>query len=162
MIRHFCMNIEGAIANAKDLKGCITVDGKTLATVKEIRDFMRKQLAMGRKVLPMCRCSNFDYQKGCLGHEKPEKWLTLKHLGLNIPTEVEYEGKELVTVGLDIEQLVEVWRKTFDLYDCIIWLITDKDTIETLSKSTIPSIKSIKELFAEYEVYFWDEENADK
>lgn len=162
MIQHLCMNIEGAIANAKDLIGCITVDGKTLATVKEIRAFLRKQLAMGRRVLPMCRCSNFDYQKGCLGHEKREKWLTLKHLGLNIPTEVEYEGKELVTVGLDIEQLVGVWRKTFALYDCIIELITDKNTIEKLSKSFMPSMKSIKELFAEYEVYFWDEENAEK
>ena len=69
MIRHLCMNIEGAIANAKDLKGAIAVDGETLNTVKEIRSFLRRQLAMGRRVLPTCRCSNFDYQKGCLGHE---------------------------------------------------------------------------------------------
>lgn len=67
MIQHLCMNIEGAIANAKYLKGAITVDGETLNTVKEIRSFLRGQLAMGRRVLPTCRCSNFDYQRGVLG-----------------------------------------------------------------------------------------------
>lgn len=75
MIRHLCFSVEGAIVNAKDLKGCITVNGKTLNTVKEIRDYMRGQLALGRRILPMCNCSNFDYQRGCQGHEKPEAWL---------------------------------------------------------------------------------------
>ena len=49
MIIHTCLSIEGAIRNAKDLKGCLTVDGKTLDTVKEIRDYMRKQLTEGKK-----------------------------------------------------------------------------------------------------------------
>lgn len=66
---HMCLNIEGAIRNAKDLKGCITTDdGKVLNTVAEIREFMRGQLAMGRKVLPIGDCDNFDYQTGCKGH----------------------------------------------------------------------------------------------
>ena len=38
-------------------------------TVKEIRDFMKLQLAMGRRVLPCGDCDNFDYQTGCKGHE---------------------------------------------------------------------------------------------
>lgn len=66
---HMRLNIEGAIRNAKDLKGCITTDdGKVLNTVAEIREFMRGQLAMGRKVLPIGDCDNFDYQTGCKGH----------------------------------------------------------------------------------------------
>lgn len=70
---HCCLSIEGAIRNAKDLKGCITLDdSRVLMSVKEIRDFMKKQLAMGRKVLPCGDCDNFDYQTGCKGHEVVE------------------------------------------------------------------------------------------
>lgn len=64
----FCINIDGAIENAQMLKGCITVDGRTLQTVAEIRAFLREQKKMGRRVLPVGDCDNFDYQKGCLGH----------------------------------------------------------------------------------------------
>lgn len=72
MIQHICMGIEGAIRNAKMLKGCITVDGKTLFTVAEVRTAMRKQLAMGRKVLPTCDCLGFSFEKGRPGHSKEE------------------------------------------------------------------------------------------
>lgn len=53
---------------AKQLCGCITVDGKTLNTVDEVKVFLREQQAMGRRVLPMGECDNFDYQIGCKGH----------------------------------------------------------------------------------------------
>lgn len=66
--RHLHLDIEGGIRNAATLKGVITVDGKTLMTVKEIRAFLREQLALGHKVLPMDDCDNFDYQTGCRGH----------------------------------------------------------------------------------------------
>ena len=66
--KHMCLDIQGGINNAKMLKGAITVDGKTLNTVKEVKDFLRGQLALGRRVLPMCECDNFDYQTGCKGH----------------------------------------------------------------------------------------------
>lgn len=66
---HCCLDIQGGINNARMLKGVITVDGHTLNTVKEIRGFLREQLNMGRRVLPMGGCDNFDYQKGCLGHD---------------------------------------------------------------------------------------------
>lgn len=65
---HCCLDIQGGINNAKDLRGCITVDGKRLNTTKEVREFLREQLAMGRVVLPMGDCDNFDYQIGCKGH----------------------------------------------------------------------------------------------
>ena len=65
---HFCLDIEGGIRNAKDLKGCITIDGRTLMTAKEVKEFLRYQLALGRRVLPFGDCDNFDYQTGCKGH----------------------------------------------------------------------------------------------
>ena len=67
-IVHMCLDIQGGINNARCLKGNITVDGKTLRTEKEVKAFLREQLAMGRRVLPMCDCDNFDYQTGCKGH----------------------------------------------------------------------------------------------
>ena len=70
---HLCLDIEGGIINAKELRGCINVDGKTLNTVKEVRDFLKGQLAMGRRVLPYGECDNFDYQTGCKGHIIEEK-----------------------------------------------------------------------------------------
>ena len=153
MIYHCCMSIEGAISNAKTLKGCITVDGYTLQTVKEIRDFMKGELAKGRRVLPMGKCSNFCYQTGCKGHEIPEAWIELKRIGLNNPTEVEYNGKTLVTVGLDIETLVKTWRDAFDLQRHDIYLEATKELIEKISGRAIGSIKSVKELLEEERVF---------
>lgn len=69
MIMHMALNIDGAIKNAQMLKGCITVDGRVLNTVEEIRHFLYQQKAMGREVLPIGDCDNFDYKKGCLGHQ---------------------------------------------------------------------------------------------
>ena len=74
------MDIQGAINNAKYLKGSITIDGYTLNTVKEVRDFLKGELIKGRRVLPLCKCSNFDYQIGCKGHENEEAWITLKRI----------------------------------------------------------------------------------
>lgn len=154
MIRHMCMSIEGAILNAKDLKGCITVNGHKLNTVKEVRDYMRGQLALGRRVLSMCGCSNFDYQTGCKGHEKPEAWLTLKRIGLNKPTEIEYKGKTLITVGLDIETLVKTWRDSFDLQEENLFLETDKETNRELNnRPAVSNCKSVAELFEERNVF---------
>lgn len=68
-MRHLCLNIEGGIENAKELRGCITDEnGKVLNTAKQVRAFLAVQKALGRKYLPYGVCDNFDYQKGCLGH----------------------------------------------------------------------------------------------
>ena len=66
---HMCLEISGAIKNPQMFIGNITVDGKTLYSVPEIVNFFQSQLDMGRRVLPCGDCDNFDYQKGCLGHE---------------------------------------------------------------------------------------------
>ena len=73
MINHICMNIDGAIRNAKDLKGCVTVEGCTLNTVAEIREWLNSQKAKGRRVLPFGYCKGFDFVKGCPGHETREE-----------------------------------------------------------------------------------------
>lgn len=67
-IRHVSLDVAGGIQAAKDLRGCISVEGRTLETTKEVREFLRYQLAMGRRVLPLGGCDNFDYQTGCKGH----------------------------------------------------------------------------------------------
>lgn len=66
---HICLDIEGGIKQAKELAGSIKVDGRTLETAKEVKAFLRYQLALGRRVLPIGDCDNFDYQTGCRGHE---------------------------------------------------------------------------------------------
>lgn len=65
---HFNLDIRGGLANAEALCGYITVDGKVLNTVPEVKDFLRDQLAMGRERLPFGDCDNFDYKTGCRGH----------------------------------------------------------------------------------------------
>lgn len=69
---HLSLDIRGGMAHAKDLCGCITVDGKTLRTVPEVKNFLQGQLDLGRRVLPMAECDNFDYQHGCRGHDVKE------------------------------------------------------------------------------------------
>lgn len=70
---HPSLEITGGIKNAKMLAGNITVDGKILKTAVQVREYLQGQLALGRRVLPCCDCDNFDYQKGCLGHEIKER-----------------------------------------------------------------------------------------
>lgn len=69
---HCCIEITGAIKNARIYRDCITVDGRLLHTPKEVKAFFREQLEMGRRVLPLGDCDNFDYQTGCKGHQIEE------------------------------------------------------------------------------------------
>lgn len=67
-IIHCCLSIEGGLRNAKSLCNCISVDGRLLRTVPEVKTFLQEQLDLGRRVLPMGDCDDFDYQTGCRGH----------------------------------------------------------------------------------------------
>lgn len=69
---HMRVDIEGAMRNAEEYIGAIIVDGKKLQTVEEVKQFFKNQLDLGRKVLPIGDCDNFDYQKGCMGHKVEE------------------------------------------------------------------------------------------
>jgi hypothetical protein len=67
-ITHVALDICGAMENPKAFKNAITVNGKTLNDVREIKDFFHGQLEMGRKVLPFGDCEGFDFIRGCPGH----------------------------------------------------------------------------------------------
>ena len=63
----FCLSVRGALKN-RDFSGFTHDDGRK-ATKVEVEDFLYDQLSLGREVIPMGKCDNFDYKKGCLGHE---------------------------------------------------------------------------------------------
>jgi hypothetical protein len=61
---HMCVSIEGAIRN-KAYKAFTQYNGRNAKLVEKM---LRYELAMGRRVLPVGDCDNFDYQEGCKGH----------------------------------------------------------------------------------------------
>lgn len=73
---HMSLSVTGALRQSdEDLKPwCenISVDGKKLHTVSEIRDFLVERLSEGFECIPMCECDNFDPKRGCLGHDIDE------------------------------------------------------------------------------------------
>jgi hypothetical protein len=77
---HMCISVDGALRRhttersmEKDFKNVIKFNGRTLVTGREIMEFFKYQRAMGREVLPMGDCNNFDYKTGCKGHRYKEK-----------------------------------------------------------------------------------------
>jgi len=73
---HMCLSVRGVLNGGKqELKSwvnCITVDGKKLTTVDEVREFLYDQLSQGHEVIPLADCDNFDWKKGCMGHAHDE------------------------------------------------------------------------------------------
>ena len=67
-IQHLCISCEGALRRPKDFIGVIQVDGRTLTTLREVKDFFKYQIALGHRVIPCGDCDNFDYETGCKGH----------------------------------------------------------------------------------------------
>ena len=70
---HMCMDIQGALNRIKHKRSnsdsFFTDDkGRTLS-IGEARENLKKELYLGKMVLPMAECDNFCDQKGCLGHE---------------------------------------------------------------------------------------------
>lgn len=73
MMIHMCMSVAGFLRNnPKGKKGMFTRDDGTTLTAKESRQWMLYQQSLGRKVIPMCECDNFDYETGCKGHKTEE------------------------------------------------------------------------------------------
>ena len=69
MIYHHCLNIECALKNADILKGALEDCGKILNTKRQIKCYLTRHRKLGRIYLPIVSCDNFDYKKGCLGHD---------------------------------------------------------------------------------------------
>lgn len=70
---HMHVDCAGALRRPEDFVGAITVDGKVLETVQEIKEFFKSQLALGHQIIPCGDCDNFDWETGCRGHEVEEK-----------------------------------------------------------------------------------------
>lgn len=63
-----CVDIEGVLRwpNSK-LSKLFTEDGQEKPG-SYVRDWLKLQLAQGKRVLPMGKCEGFNYQTGCPGH----------------------------------------------------------------------------------------------
>lgn len=53
-----------------NMQHCFDDDGNPFTSVKKFRQALQHELSKGHEVLPSPGCDNFDYQKGCLGHEE--------------------------------------------------------------------------------------------
>ncbi len=72
-IIHLCLDIAGALRWPKrQLARMFRDEAGRYIGADAARDHLIDQLAMGRKVLPMCDCADFDYQLGCPGKEVHE------------------------------------------------------------------------------------------
>lgn len=71
--RCMALDIDSAIINVSALSLCIIIDGQALKSTEAVREFLYQQKAMGRELLPIGDCDNFDYKKGCLGHPSEDE-----------------------------------------------------------------------------------------
>lgn len=71
---HMNLSVRGALKRPKRMQaGMFTRDDGKSCTADEARDFLLDQLSMGREVLPVGTCDNFDYSGGgCQGHPVEE------------------------------------------------------------------------------------------
>lgn len=85
--------------------------------------------------------------------------LNCKNYGFVKETEVSHNGRRLVTKGLDIETLCDLWKWYFNIppYEKIS-LIVDKKLFYAAEQSPLSSVKSVKELFKEQGVELTCEE----
>lgn len=70
-IMHMCLDIEGALnlAPKNNRKSYANHDDGRAMTNNEFRHFLMQSAFEGKRVLPIGDCDNFDYQKGCRGHD---------------------------------------------------------------------------------------------
>lgn len=68
MTRHLCISITGALKNWKP-KEWEYLAKSNKKTIEQAKAHFQDAKAAGKRVLPMGECDNFDFQKGCLGHE---------------------------------------------------------------------------------------------
>lgn len=76
---HIHVSIPGALALtpkdfAKNYNNVFYDDNGKPMTATEARKALEEELAKGHKIIPSSGCDNFNWEKGCLGHEpKPEE-----------------------------------------------------------------------------------------
>lgn len=69
---HMCVSVRGVLINWKDgdLKGMFTDDNGKPMTAAQVKAELLYHLSNGHEVIPACKCDNFDWKKGCMGHEE--------------------------------------------------------------------------------------------
>lgn len=67
---HMCVDISGVLRwPDKDLGKLFTDESGNYSDGRMVRDWLKLQLAHGKRVLPMGKaCEGFSYQDGCPGH----------------------------------------------------------------------------------------------
>jgi hypothetical protein len=75
MRMHMCISVRGMLnwnrtETRRNLKSITKNDGTRYTSIEEFRNDMMDELSKGHEVLPMGKCDNFDYKKGCLGHDE--------------------------------------------------------------------------------------------
>ena len=78
--QHMCLSVRGALCwSEEEYKGALKWmkqdDGSPFASINKLRDALMDELSQGHEVVPMGKCDNFDWKKGCRGHpakEEPE------------------------------------------------------------------------------------------
>jgi hypothetical protein len=80
---HMCVDIEGVLRRSdRDLSNLFSEDGERRPG-KYVRDWLKLQLAQGKRVLPMGECEGFDFQTGCPGHPIEKETASDASLNLN-------------------------------------------------------------------------------
>lgn len=72
---HVFLDVKGALTNWDDklLASCVAHDDGSPMTAREAKAFLLEELAQGHELIPMAECDNFDWKKGCLGHQIPDE-----------------------------------------------------------------------------------------
>jgi hypothetical protein len=52
---------------------CMLIDDGRKMSADEAINVLMDELAAGHEVIPIGECNNFDYKKGCLGHEQNDQ-----------------------------------------------------------------------------------------
>lgn len=68
------VSVRGALMNwsDKELAALLIRDDGTKPSASEAKAFLLDELAKGHERLPMGECDNWDWKRGCLGHEQSE------------------------------------------------------------------------------------------
>lgn len=72
---HLCQSVEGPLSNwtkrewNHNAKAWTLPDGSH-PTGQALKDYFIEKLGEGYKVLPMCKCENFDKENGCMGWDQ--------------------------------------------------------------------------------------------
>jgi len=71
MIRHLTLNIQGALRWPDKMLTNLFINNETKRplTAGEARIYLTQELNSGKLKLPLGDCNNFDFQKGCPGHQ---------------------------------------------------------------------------------------------